>query len=94
MKNHEDEFFKACELNDLEKIKFLYANLLNRHFDGSNEVLKVLQNRDRYGKNVLHICAQFLSFDCLKYFLDDLQLDPDTLKQGDWTPLMLACTKV
>ncbi|KAL0121471.1 hypothetical protein PUN28_006763 [Cardiocondyla obscurior] len=43
-------------------------------------------------KRALHEAAQFAQEDVLKYLLNK-GASVDALKRGDWTPLMLACTK-
>ncbi|XP_071636363.1 ankyrin repeat domain-containing protein 16 isoform X1 [Temnothorax longispinosus] len=43
-------------------------------------------------KRPLHEAAQFAQEDILKYLLNK-GASVDALKRGDWTPLMLACTK-
>lgn len=48
---------------------------------------------NKYGKGLLHESAQNSRVDCVKYLLDEVGLHPDCLKQADWTPLMLSCTK-
>ncbi|XP_076325014.1 uncharacterized protein LOC143232883 isoform X3 [Tachypleus tridentatus] len=44
------------------------------------------------GKRPLHEAAQAGQTDCVRYLLS-LNVDVDSLKRADWTPLMLACTK-
>nr|ACO15441.1 Ankyrin repeat domain-containing protein 16 [Caligus clemensi] len=46
------------------------------------------------GKTPLHDAAQFRKEDIVSFLIKDRQVDPDPLKRADWTPLMLACTKV
>ncbi|XP_025155021.1 ankyrin repeat domain-containing protein 16 isoform X2 [Harpegnathos saltator] len=43
-------------------------------------------------KRPSHEAAQFVQEDVLKYLLEN-GASVDALKRGDWTPLMLACTK-
>ncbi|UYV73179.1 ANKRD16 [Cordylochernes scorpioides] len=44
------------------------------------------------GKRPLHEAVQFGMYDCVRYLLSK-NVDINALKRGDWTPLMLACTK-
>uniref|UniRef100_A0A914UUG3 Ankyrin repeat domain-containing protein 16 n=1 Tax=Plectus sambesii TaxID=2011161 RepID=A0A914UUG3_9BILA len=52
------------------------------------------KHSNRLGKTVLHEAAQNGRARIVEICLSQLGMDPDGIKQGDWTPLMLACTKL
>jgi len=90
------EFFQACQSDDIVQLKHLHNQLSIACEHQSEKAQKFLTNFciNKYGKNLLHESAQFCSVNCLEFLLENLKFSADVLKQGDWTPLMLACTKV
>ncbi|CAG7664884.1 unnamed protein product [Allacma fusca] len=50
-----------------------------------------IRNHDR--KTPLHDAAQFSQYGCVEYLLQN-GADVNAVKKADWTPLMLACTKL
>ncbi|XP_059158002.1 ankyrin repeat domain-containing protein 16-like [Physella acuta] len=70
---------------------------------GSHKILKYVRESDKNyvrlfevcnndGKRPLHDAAQYSHPNCLQILLES-KVQVDSLKKGDWTPLMLACTK-
>ncbi|XP_065572279.1 ankyrin repeat domain-containing protein 16-like isoform X2 [Artemia franciscana] len=51
------------------------------------------QDCNAEGKSPLHEAAQVRQLECVKILIQ-YGSDVNALKRGDWTPLMLACTKV
>lgn len=59
----------------------------------ANELLELLEIRNAEDKVPLHEAAQFSHVNIVKILLEHgVAVDP--IKRADWTPLMLACTKV
>lgn len=55
--------------------------------------MKILEICNSDGKTPLHEAAQFSKVDIVRILLQqNVKIDP--IKRADWTPLMLACTKV
>ncbi|XP_014479734.1 PREDICTED: ankyrin repeat domain-containing protein 16-like [Dinoponera quadriceps] len=74
----------AARAGNMNVVKYLCE-----HFDMSTFKIDVT-NKDM--KRPSHEAAQFAREDVLKYLLEK-GASVDALKRGDWTPLMLACTK-
>ncbi|XP_032672263.1 ankyrin repeat domain-containing protein 16-like isoform X2 [Odontomachus brunneus] len=74
----------AARAGNMNVVKYLCE-----HFDMPTFKVDVA-NKDM--KRPLHEAAQFAREDVLKYLLEK-GASVDALKRGDWTPLMLACTK-
>uniref|UniRef100_A0A915J413 Uncharacterized protein n=1 Tax=Romanomermis culicivorax TaxID=13658 RepID=A0A915J413_ROMCU len=98
----DSEFLLACRHDNLAQLKILFENFCSDFQTQSRVELEVANPRravvdilshhyNKYGKGLLHECAQNSSLECLRFLLDDLKMNADSLKQGDWTPLMLAC---
>ncbi|XP_040567724.1 ankyrin repeat domain-containing protein 16 isoform X2 [Lepeophtheirus salmonis] len=51
-----------------------------------------IQNSE--GKTPLHDASQFCQAEVVSFFIKECKLDPDPIKRADWTPVMLACTKI
>eukprot|EP01135_Chromosphaera_perkinsii_P000878 Nk52_evm41s152 gene=Nk52_evmTU41s152 len=49
---------------------------------------------DRQGRRALHDAVSYSLSECVTYFVTVGNARIDALKRGDWTPLMLACTKI
>ncbi|XP_072392977.1 uncharacterized protein [Diabrotica undecimpunctata] len=73
----------AARLGKNELIKFLLQNFQPTAVD--------CKNRD--DKTALHEAAQFGQFETCKLLLE-CGADINALKRADWTPIMLACTKI
>ncbi len=52
-----------------------------------------LQVQNLEGKTPLHEASQFRQPDVVSWLLSKDSVSADPIKRGDWTPLMLACTK-
>ncbi|ESN96857.1 hypothetical protein HELRODRAFT_86113 [Helobdella robusta] len=52
----------------------------------------VLEKKNQIGKSPLHEAVVHCKLQCVEYLLEE-NVDVNSLKRGDWTPLMLACTK-
>lgn len=68
------------------------------HLDIINYILKEyhppsIDCRNNDNKTPLHEAAQFARFESVKLLLEH-GADVNALKKADWTPLMLACTKI
>ncbi|XP_066588622.1 ankyrin repeat domain-containing protein 16-like isoform X2 [Prorops nasuta] len=77
----------AAREGHLEIVQFLCEDW--QMTDSCNNKVDVT-NKDM--KRPLHEAAQFSHNDIIKYLLSQ-GAQVDSLKRGDWTPLMLACTK-
>lgn len=78
---------------DLERLKTLCKSLI-KIVGVNSEAARLLSHHcNKLGKSVLHEAAQNSHMECVRFLLEDVGIHPDSLKQGDWTPLMLACTK-
>jgi ankyrin repeat protein len=71
----------------LGRVDFLNA-LITKH---PNDLDLEIKNAD--GKTPLHEAAQFSQPGIVLTILGQRQVCVDPIKRGDWTPLMLACTK-
>ncbi len=89
-------------INDLKETEFLLAgkngklDLLQQFWKqaGGEIFRKTAENHsNKLGKTVLHEAAQNGHLEIVNFLVSDLKVHPDCLKQGDWTPLMLACAK-
>uniref|UniRef100_A0A6P7FZT2 Ankyrin repeat domain-containing protein 16-like n=1 Tax=Diabrotica virgifera virgifera TaxID=50390 RepID=A0A6P7FZT2_DIAVI len=73
----------AARLGNNQLIKFLLQNFQPTAVD--------CKNRD--DKTALHEAAQFGQYETCKLLLE-CGADVNALKRADWTPIMLACTKI
>lgn len=73
----------AARLGQLDIITFLLT-----HYTPNGVNIK---NNDN--KTPLHEAAQFVQFEAIKILVEN-GADVNVLKKSDWTPLMLACTRI
>lgn len=92
----DSEVIIAGRNGDIDRLRRIFIDLFNNGHS-KDEVRKIFERHsNKLGKTVLHEAAQNSREDCVRYLVQkdgEVGMDPDCLKQGDWTPLMLACTK-
>ncbi|KAG5889546.1 hypothetical protein JTB14_024954 [Gonioctena quinquepunctata] len=63
------------------------------HYLLSNFIPNAVDCKNLDDKTALHEAAQFSQFECCKILLE-YGANVNALKRADWTPIMLACTKI
>jgi ankyrin repeat protein len=102
----DSQLILAGRRGDLRSLRQIADHLLSAGHSKSDVSNIFAHHTNRLGKTVLHEAAQNSREDCVRFLVEkssvensdggiirNLAMDPDYLKQGDWTPLMLACTK-
>ena len=75
---------QACKTGNVDTVRDLLATCCN--------VENYLAHKNSDGKTALHESCIYSQSECVRLLLG-AGADPNSLKRGDWTPLMLACTR-
>src|SRR4051812_17615538 len=86
----DSELIIAGRIGDIDRIGIIFNELIEINKYSIEEIRNIFSHHsNRLGKTVLHEAAQNCHENCIRYLIENIKINPDCLKQGDWTPIML-----